>query len=342
MKDFNVLITGCSRFSKELIDSLKNNEDGVKVKVVGVDCNPNHLLHTGVDWSYVVPTIYDPEYIPTLINVCKKHDVNVILPYITRELELMAANKHRFEEYYFKVSISSVESINVANDKVAMWERFSRYMPQQTFATGRESIMSFALSVGYPINKLCCKLTNRCGGLGFAIVDEEKANDITLFNKSNENRYVTLEQLCTIVDENKDVTILLQNYIPGLDYSVCVLADKGESLVEVGYVGNLMSYGSVVNGEIVKHDEAYRIAREVTKELGLDGNACFDFIIDGEKAVLLEVNPRINASIPFVAKAGANLPYLRCKQLLGYELPKEFNIKYGMKMNRYYESEYFF
>ena len=341
MKDFNVLITGCSRHSKEMIDSMKANEDGAKVGVVSVDCNSFHLLRKSVDWAYIVPTIYDPEYIPTLIDICKNRDVNVILPYITRELELMAKNKHRFEEHGIKVSISSLDSLIVANNKVTMWNHFREYMPMQYTATDVQAVYDFAKTIGYPKKKLCCKLTNRCGGLGFAIVDEEKANDITLFNAFHQNRYVTLDQLCTLIEVNKDLQILLQEYIPGLDYSVCVLADKGETIVQVGYIGHMMSYGSVINGEIYKHDRAYEIAKEVTAKLGLDGNACFDFIINEDEAVLLEVNPRLNASIPFVAKAGANLPYLRCKQLLGYEIPKDFNIQYGLKMSKYYESAYF-
>lgn len=61
---------------------------------------------------------------------------------------------------------------------------------------------------------------------------------------------------------------------------------------------------------------------------------------------LLECNPRINASIGFCWKAGVNLVYLRCKQLMGELEEKDFlagsNIKEGLRMQKYYESEYFF
>lgn len=102
-----------------------------------------------------------------------------------------------------------------------------------------------------------------------------------------------------------------------------------------------MVCGAVMSGEIKRHERAYEIASKITKELELDGNMCFDFIIDDDAAYLLEVNPRINATLPFVQKAGANLAYLRCLQLLGHSIipPK---IKYGIKMKKYYESEYFF
>ena len=83
---------------------------------------------------------------------------------------------------------------------------------------------------------------------------------------------------------------------------------------------------------------------KLVKELDLDGNACFDFRITPEGwAVLLEVNPRVNASLPFVWKAGVNMLYLRCKNLLGdYSDIGQFQkIEFGLKMKKFYDSRYF-
>ena len=133
-----------------------------------------------------------------------------------------------------------------------------------------------------------------------------------------------------------------QKHLKGKDYSVCILADHGKVMYRCGYIGYEMDYGCVMLGEIRAHDGAYAIAEAVTEELGIDGNACFDFMIDeGGKAWLLEVNPRVSASLAFVAAAGLNLPYLRCKQLLGDDIGKfDINVKYGMMMRKYYECEY--
>jgi predicted ATP-grasp superfamily ATP-dependent carboligase len=59
------------------------------------------------------------------------------------------------------------------------------------------------------------------------------------------------------------------------------------------------------------------------------------------KAHLLECNPRINASIPFIAKAGVDLVYLRCKMLAGEPVDNTAEIDYGLKMVKYYECHYF-
>ena len=84
----------------------------------------------------------------------------------------------------------------------------------------------------------------------------------------------------------------------------------------------------------------------MVQKIELDGNACFDFIIrDTDKRevepVLLECNPRLSATLPFIAKAGADLAYLRCKQLLGEPFDTDVDFQYGLKMAKYYECFYY-
>ncbi len=342
MKEFGVLITGCSKHSKNVVDCLKNNSDNVNVRVYGVDCSEQNLLRTGLDGCGIVPPITSPNYIDSLISFCKEHDISVILPYITIELQLLSENVSRFEENGIKVSVGNPHSLFVVNDKIRLSEKFSSLMPMQAIAKHPEDVIRFANEVDYPNNTFCVKLSNKCGGAGFAIVDDKKANDISLFNKAGVNRYITFQSLLEIFDHNPTLEIICQKYESGKDYSVCVLSDGSKNLHKCGYVGHVMHYGAVISGEILHNQQAYDIADDVISKVGLEGNACFDFILkeDGS-AVLLEVNPRINASLPFVAAAGLNLPYLRCKQLLGYDISKPCAVKYGLKMSKYYECEYY-
>ena len=70
--------------------------------------------------------------------------------------------------------------------------------------------------------------------------------------------------------------------------------------------------------------------------LELDGQADFDFRYDKDgNPILMEVNPRIAATMKIFKEGGMNLVYLRIKQLLGEELPK-IDVKYGVKLVRRY------
>ena len=337
-----VVITGCGRHSKSLVQSLKNNVDGREVEVIGINNSPANILRSDVDEAIIAPSITDPDYIDWLLDLCTREKVDVILPYITSELPILAANREKLESEGTKVSVASERTLMVANDKVELARMFPEYMPKQTVVRSSAEVRSFARSIGYYTGTpLCCKLADKCGGTGFAILDEKKYLDIGSFNKMGVNRYISIDQLCEIADK-VDADIILQEYVDGDDYSVCVLADHGKVKTLCGFIGYSMEYGAVTQGEIVRNDWAYTLAYKLTEKLELDGNACFDFIIRRTgRPVLLECNPRISATIPFIAKAGADLVYLRCKQLLGEPIDTNVSFDYGLKMVKYYDAHYY-
>lgn len=339
MKDFNVLLTGCSVFTHEISECLKKNDDGVRVKVVGVNSSVSQLPKNGVDYSYVVPMASDAMYADELIRICLLHNVDVVIPCLTCELEILAAQMSKFENNGIRISISTKESLEIANNKIKIYERFARVMPKQKVLACNADLHGFVAQTTLKGGVVCCKLCNKSGGQGFAIIDDIKANDINLLGRTGGKIYITTAQLEEMARKSQE-RIILQEYVEGYDYSVCLLLDHGKVLNKVGYIGYAINSGAIMQGMIMKHDEAYRIAEDVCSELYLDGNVCVDFIVNGDKATLLEINPRVNATIAFCAKAGMNLLYQRCKQLLG-EKVKVSTPCYGLKMMKYYAADYF-
>ena len=337
-----VLITGCSMHSADLINVLRDNYDKEEIHVVGINCEDTALLRKGVDAGYVVPRITEPDYIPTVIDICKNEKVDVIFPFITAELPIMAKAKEQIEAEGIKVSVSNEDSLALAGDKMFLGKMYPELMPKQTVVYNKEDCLAFAKEVGYPKKNICCKLTDRCGGLGFCVVDEEKGLDMTLFNKFGLQRYITLDMLITLVEHTKE-TVILQTYEEGTDFSYCGLAQNGELLYGLGFEASLMAFGSAMFAKIAQNDMAEEISRIIVEDTGLDGNFCCDFILKPDGTVtLLEVNPRLSATLPFIAKAGLNLPYLRVVQLLGRDIKgMNFDINYRLRMSKNYESEYF-
>ncbi|MFR8477987.1 MAG: hypothetical protein ACLVBS_11035 [Agathobacter rectalis] len=132
MPKLTVLITGCSKHSKEIVDALTQNDDGVEVDVVAVNMDKNKLLRHGTRYQYVAPPITDEGYIPFLKRVCKETNTNIIIPYITAELELMAKHKQEFEEIGCmcpSVLISGAANFPVRKKErqVAAWDKNQEY-----------------------------------------------------------------------------------------------------------------------------------------------------------------------------------------------------------------------
>lgn len=236
MKNFNVLLTCCSIHVKEVIDCLKNNEDGVDIKVyvansVAANLPPAELS----DGNFVVPPVSAPNYVETLISLCKEYDVSIIMPTATLELEIMARAKDKFEQNGILVSVSSIDSLLVANNKIALYSCYAGLMPKQIIPESVSDVDAFASMFKYKNSSICCKVDSLCGGKGFAVVDDKKCNDTSLFNKFGENRYISLLDLKSIVDNGKN-KVILQQRIEGLDYTVSALADKGVVTHICGYV----------------------------------------------------------------------------------------------------------
>ena len=314
--------------------------EDVDVKVFACNCKENNLpLGCGLDGCFIVPPISSPEYVGYLLDICRENSIDIIIPTVTLELDFMAAHRSDFENHGIKVSISSPESLKISNNKLHLFEKYPSLMPATMATTKFFDLLSFHADLG-GYKKICVKLQDHCGGNGFAIVDDDKARDMTFFNRRNENRYVSFDEMEHVM-KNLDKPILVQEYIEGYDYSVSVLADHGKVIHICGYYGYAMSFGAIEQGEIKMNRSAYDIAESICNDLGLDGNACFDFRItpDG-KVYLLEINPRVNASLPFVTEAGINMLFLRCKRLLGDYSDNSRPIKYGLKMRKYHESRY--
>jgi len=134
--------------------------------------------------------------------------------------------------------------------------------------------------------------------------------------------------------------MMVMEYLPGEEGSVDLLADHGK-IVYMAYRESNVNLASIPQeATLSKNEEAYEIAETVVKLLELDGNADLDFKNDiNGHPVLMEINPRIAATMQIFTMGGLNFPYLRIKQLLGEKLPK-IDIKYGIKMKRRYIEMY--
>lgn len=335
------MLTCCNIHVKDIIGCFKHNPEDRNVEVYVTNSLEWELPPKGTcDGRLVVPRIDAPQFIPTMLDLCEKYKIDAVFPISSVDLEVMSLNKDKFERIGTKVSILPIKTLRIANDKAELYRRFHELsMPDQVIPYDSVDVRFFARSHN---GKVCCKLSNLCGGKGFAVVDDEKCDDVTLFHRFGQKHFISLDQLCRIVDSRKH-EVILQEYKEGLDYTVSLLADHGKIVKIVGYVGYLLEFGSIMYGEIKANEQAFSIAETLVRELELDGNIGIDYILHEDGSVsLLEINPRINASLPFVTEAGCNMMYLRLKQLMGEDIsdiPSE--AREGLKMKKYFATRYF-
>ena len=278
--------------------------------------------------------------VDALFDICKKETVDVLLPFMSAELIPLIDRKDDFEKIGTKVSVSDRKSVEITTNKYLFYEFLKQNkLPVPRFAriTTADELVSACEECGYPNNAVCVKATELSGSRGIRIVRPDVSRFDILFNEKPNSFYTTMEDLLSTLKEKETMPeMMAMEYLPGMEGSVDLIADHGK-IIYMAYRESTVNLHSIPQaGELKDNHEAYEISEKVIKALGLTGNADLDFKNDKEgHPVLMEINPRIAATMRIFKEGGLNLPYLRIKQLLGEKLPK-IDIECGIKFKRRY------
>ena len=340
MKDLTVLVTACgAQFMPGLADCLKDNGER-NIRIVGVDMAADPTVLQMVDTFYKVPSASASDYVDCVLEICKKEHVDVVLPFMSAELLPLIDRKSDFENLGIKVSVSDRASVENTTNKFRFYEFLKQHnLPVPRFALVKKAddLWPACKACGYPSNAVCVKATELSGSRGIRIVKPDVSRFELLFHEKPNSFYTTMDDLqATLQERNEMPEMMAMEFLPGMEGSVDLIAENGEILY-MGYRESTVNLHSIPQAGVLKDNpEAYEIARKVIKALNFTGSADLDFKNDAKgHPVLMEINPRIAATMRIFKEGGMNLPYLRIKHVLGEELTK-VEIKYGVKMKRRY------
>lgn len=326
MKDATVLITAAGNvFMPGTIACLKDNGER-NIRVIGADMSDDATILRMCDAAYQVPRGNDPAYADTLLEICRKEGVDILLPIMSVELGVLAENRIRFEAIGTRVSVSEPASLETANNKRKLLDFLSaRGLPCAGYRTVRslDALKAAVYALGYPDARVCVKAAEGSGSRGFRILGHTGSRFELFMHEKPTSGVITLEELTGILAEAEAFPeLIVMEYLPGSEYSVDLLADHGRTLVSCCRKSLRMENSIMLEAEVVNAPAVTSYCEAVTEALRLDGNIGFD-VREREDGtpLIMECNPRITAGIPFFMAAGVNLPYLCVKKLLGEELP---------------------
>lgn len=340
MKDnkLSILVTAAGNvFMPGTLENLRNNGER-PLHLVGADMNRDDTILLMCDSVYQVPKCTDPFYIESLLEICRKEKVDILLPIMSAELNALSQNRNRFLQEGTIVSVSGFEAVSIANDKTKLFDFMQAHnLPCAHYykVHNAEELKTYAEVLGYPDNNVCIKVSNGSGSRGFRILSEKVSRFHLFMNEKPSAGLITLKEMLDILGESQNFPeLMLMEYLPGEEYSVDLLADHGTVLVSCCRKSLRMENSIMLETIIVDHPHIIDLCKQVTEGLKLDGNIGFDLKerYDGTP-VIMECNPRITAGVTYFAKSGVNLPYLCIKKLLGETLP-EVSPMYGTVIRR--------
>jgi len=341
MRDITVLVTASGApGAPGIIKSLRLNGER-KIRIVATDMNPDSYGLFVAEKGYVVPPGVSTEYIPKMLRIAEKEEVDVLLPLSTYELMSISKNKAKFESIGTKVMVSDPKPLEIANNKGKLYEFLRKKEIPTPNAIMVDSLDKFERSVhklGYPDVPVCVKPQISKGGRGFRILKKDIDKVDLLINYKPDNTITTLEEMISILENAEPFPkLVVMEYLPGKEYSIDLLVKNGEPLITIPRARDAIKLGISFIGTVERNEGVAEMANKIVRAIGLDYNINLQLKYSSEGIPkIIEVNPRVSGTIVLCTGAGVNMPYLGVKMALGEEIP-EIKPKYGTKMIRYWD-----
>jgi carbamoyl-phosphate synthase large subunit len=294
-REVNILITSAGRRGalvkcfKKTIEEMK----GVKGKVISIDVNPLSAALYLSDKHYIVPRIFASNYIDTLLEICSKENIKLIIPTIDTELLLLSQNKKKFGENGVIVAISDLKAVEICSDKLKTFQFFkeNNIPTVDTFSYYQVDKMK---NINYPL------FIKPCGG-------SASINTYRINNKKELDFFID----CI---ENP----VVQEYAEGQEFTLDILADLTGKVINVVPRERIeVRAGEINKGKTVKEGKLIEYGKIIVEKLEGIGPITIQCFKKGDEIKFIEINPRFGGGYPLSFAAGVNYPELLIRMVLG-------------------------
>ena len=341
MRPVKVLLTAIGApGAVNIIQALRSNGERI-AWLVGTDITSLPSGKAFVDSFNIIPRGSSQGFIQAMMELCLREKPDVLIPLSTEELLPLARNKKSIEESTgTKVCIGSEKSIEIANDKKALFEFLSKLdipNPQHIPFQNPAEFQRTCGLLGYPERAVCIKPAFAHGSRGMRIIADPDDTTEMFLNSKPENASISFAEAFKLIRGVSNLPMMLaMEYLPGPEYSVDMLCENGNARVVVVRLREEVRSGISFRSVVVENKQVDKIARRVCEALEFDGPMGIQLKENGGgNPKVIEVNPRLHGSCILSVAAGANIPYLAVKQTLGesFENP---TVKIGTRLVRYW------
>lgn len=300
----NIIIT-CAGRRVDLIKLFKNAL-GNNGYLLACDANPNAAALQEADKGFVLPSVKHSDYSDTLIDICKQHQVCLLIPLLDLELLLLARQRARFIEVGTLPVVSSPEVIDTCFDKWVTFELLKKWgvSVPKTYISLSEARQ--ALSQG-EIN-LPVVVKPRWGsasvGIFYVHDDEEMEMAYRLVKK-----LILRTSLAEASTKDHESSVLIQEKLCGQEYGLDIINDLTGSYITTFAKRKLSMLAGSTDAAIVVEDKKLKdLGQSIGQKLCHIGNLDCDVIVTENGCFVIDMNPRFGGGYLFSHQAGANLP----------------------------------
>lgn len=255
----------------------------VDLKIYATDMTNTAPAAQFVDKVFIAPRIKSPEYLPFLLDVCEKENIDALIPTIDTDLMLLAENREAFIKVGTKVLIANPEKVAVCRDKNLTGDYFN--------SIGLSAPKSFNDASSYDM------------GFPAFIKPKDGSSSIDAYKVNNE------EELKAYADKITDYVV--QPFISGTEYTVDMFCDlDGNPVYITPRIRLAVRAGEVLKTKINNEPSIVEEMKTLASDFKPRGAITVQLIRDDNtgKNWYIEINPRYGGGAPLSIKAGADSP----------------------------------
>jgi carbamoyl-phosphate synthase large subunit len=293
---FNILFTSIGR-RVSLVQRFREvlRELDLEGNLVGADMLLSAPAMHAVDKKYPVCKATNKNYIPQLLDICEREDINLLIPLIDTELLVLAENKEEFKGVGTTVLISDPNVIRITMDKY----NTHRFLTEHGFDSPQVIDLNEAFysnDIEYP---LLMKPARGSASIGITKIRSKR--DLGFFKDQIPNP-------------------ILQEYLDGHEHTLDILVDfDGKVRCVVPRKRLEVRAGEVSKGITVKNEMIIMTGKKLVEALkgALGPITVQGFLTSDGKFKLTEINPRFGGGHPLAIRAGADYPRWIIEMLIG-------------------------
>lgn len=293
----NILFCSAGRRCELLKDFRKTM--GNSGKIIATDINVTAPAIYMADRYYIVPRITDKQYIPTILDICKKEKIQVITTLIDPEIMLLSENRDKFEALGVVVLAPYKETAEICFDKYEMFKYLKKNKIRTVLTYG--NFEEFAEGLGkkeidFPV---FVKPRKGSGSVGARKIDDI---DSLMSALAEDKSLIVQEYMGNALDVDADI------YVDIISGQVVSIFSKKKLETKIGGASKTVSFkDEKLNGFIIDAIKYFKFNGPLDMDLWYRDGAYY----------LSEVNPRFGGGYLHAYGAGVDFVKLISNNING-------------------------
>lgn len=309
-----ILVTSAGR-RVELLNCFREASRGLALElhVLAAEARPElSAACRAADAAFTVPRCREADYVPALLEICRRERVDLLVPTIDPELDVLSRHAADFAAVGTRVVVSAPDVVAIARDKAAT---ASRLLAAGVGVPRTLSLAEFRRLPEALTGDLIAKPIGGSSSVGIV-----RGRDATDFAALPDDGY------------------LVQELWSGAEYTVNLFFDRAGALrCAVPHRRIEVRAGEVSKGRTERVPSLEAAAQRIAAALpGMSGPVCFQAIVreSGEYAVF-EINARFGGGYPLAHRAGATFTRWLLEETAGLPCTAHNDWRAGVTMLRY-------